>query len=307
MEPSGGSRGSTLTWGLDSKLNEVGMGNSSDLDQWHLSEAESRSISLPHRLKLFVKQAKNNVPSLLRGLGSAELGQPMLAILVGLGLFGTAWSRARLRDELPFLVLVALSTTFYLMWPWILDRYLFIYMGPGLIWAGLGLDRLWSWARETADHLGAPALPALTLKTGVSMSAAALVVAMSAVGVRNADELSQSWQPERTDQLAIGRWLRSQQSGARVMDSFSAAAFYSGAVLADLPWADGPTAVQYLERKQPSFVIVHQSQVNARSYLQDWFDRIPDEHLTLAETFQDAGGQVRVYRWLGHDQLAQRP
>jgi hypothetical protein len=220
-----------------------------------------------------------------------------MAILIGLGLFGASWSLARFRQEALLLALVAMAAGFFLLWPWNLDRMLFILVGPMVVWAGLGLDRLRIWARETADCLDLPPMPSSALTAGMLITSMGLVLVASAIGVRHTDEMSQSWDPERQEQIAVGKWLRSQGTGLRVVDSFLTASFYAGDVLSDFPWTDGRTAVRYLEHRSPAFVIMHESQVNSRPYLKEWFERVPDARLTLVKTFDGTAGETRVYRW----------
>jgi hypothetical protein len=170
-------------------------------------------------------------------------------------------------------------------------------MAPIVVWAGRGLTRLSAWARETAKGLGLLELPSLAIQAVVLVSSIGLVILASEHGVRRSDEMSQSWQPAFRDDAVVGRWLRSQEREPRIADTSPTIAYYAGAVLIRLPWTDSSTAVRYIERLKPSFVILHESQRNTRPYLAEWFVRPPDERLILVKAFEGSAGMTRVYRW----------
>jgi 4-amino-4-deoxy-L-arabinose transferase-like glycosyltransferase len=280
-----------IYFGIQSDLVETGNSNTSDLEQLLTTH-----VSALRRARILVRQGTANFPRLLRALGDPQLGQPFIAILVGLGLFGVAWSRDRLRRELPLLAVVALTLITFCGWPYFHDRFMFPLLPPLLVWAGAGLDRLRLWIRDTFAELS-PRLASSKVLTAGFLSLAVLpICSASAVGTRYSDELSQGWS-SLSDDVPVGRWLRFEGHSMRLMDTGPTVAYYAGAVLVPFPWCDGETALRYIDHKNISHVILRDSDRQRRPYLAEWLRQVPDGRLKLVKAFQSQSGQIRVYRW----------
>jgi 4-amino-4-deoxy-L-arabinose transferase-like glycosyltransferase len=283
-----------LFYGVDADLVETGLSNMSDRAQLTIPPPP-----LAHRARLAARQARSNLPRLLSGLGALQLGQPVLSVLVALGLFVVPWNLTRTRDELPLLVLAGLTVAPFLLWPFVLDRSLFFLMAPLMVWAGAGLAHLGQWASASARPLQSCSAIPRAFAACVLVVSFGLVGGAAAMGVRNTDEMSQSWAPEVRDNLVIAGWVRDQASGpaVRIMDTAPTVAFYAGAVLVRYPWSDGATAIRYIEGKRIAFLVLREADRNARPYFSEWLKGAYPESLEPVARFEGVAGTTHVYRW----------
>ena len=134
---------------------------------------------------------------------------------------------------------------------------------------------------------------------GLLAAVCVLVLGASAAsGTKWSDELSQSWSPT-ADDVAVGRWLRSQARGMRLMDTQPTLAYYAGSVLVPYPDADAATALRYIEHQRVADLVFRASDGSRRPYLSDWLQRVPDERMELVKTFEGRFSTIRVFRWRG--------
>jgi 4-amino-4-deoxy-L-arabinose transferase-like glycosyltransferase len=283
-----------IYFGIDDDLTPTGLSNTSDL-----SQLDAPPPPLSARIRIVAKQIARNLPKLFRGLNAQQFGQPVLALLVGLGLLNAPWDRRRARRELPLLILCALTVGPFLVWPFVLDRSLLMLMGPLLVWAAAGAERLWGWSQSTAKTLGMSGGFAPAVGVAVVGVLAIVFAASASAGVRATDEVSQSWNVALEDNVPVGQWIRQQAGPTRpvVMDSMMAAAYYSGAALESYPWCDAATALRYIDRVKPTFLVLRDTDGGRRPYLAQWIEKVPDDRFVLAKTFTGHTGATRVYRW----------
>jgi hypothetical protein len=277
---------------VDRDLVEKGNSNTSDL--WQL---QTTHVSVGQRVRLIARQTAKNIPQLLRALAGSQLGQPVLGMLVALGLFSCSWTRARARSELPLLAAVGLTLLTFGTWPFFHDRFLFPLMPALILWSGLGLERLRTWTVETAENLGLQRRVLTAAVVSVMVSAVALLCAGAAVGVRSSDEVALAWSRLQQEK-PVGQWLRDHTKSPRprLMDTIPTVAYYAGAVLICLPWTDSETALRYIDHKHPNYVILRDGDEGRRPYYADWLRSVP-EQLRLLAAFPTSTGQTRIYEW----------
>jgi hypothetical protein len=283
-----------LEYGIGPDLVETGANNTSDLEMLRTTA----NISYAHRSRIVLRQAVSNFPHLLRGLGDLQFGEPALAVLAGLGLFGVVLSRAQAAAMVPLFTSVGLTIAAFGTWPFFHDRFLFPLLPPMLVWAGGGLDRLRNWALETTRYRAHPTWRAATIAVGSLLFTSGLLCSASAVGTRRSDELSQAWS-SLADDVPVGRWLSTIARSQRLMDDGPTVAFYSGAILVPFPWTDSDTAIRYIATKDIKYLVLRESDRQLRPYLAEWLDRVPDQRFQLLRTFNGREGAIRVYRWSG--------
>jgi 4-amino-4-deoxy-L-arabinose transferase-like glycosyltransferase len=278
-------------------LQETGATNTSDRDM----VVNTRS-KLSERVRMFARQGAHNFPRLLQALGGLQLGQPVFGICVVLGFFGLAWDRERLRQDIFLLLGTALTLATFCTWPFFHDRYMFPLLPAMLIWGGVGLERMRQWARASVGSVGLGAR-SVVLAAPVTVGIVVFFVCVSgAAGVRESDEIQQSWTvPSYQDDVTIGRWVRQQARRdparrPRVMDTGPLVAFYGDGVLVPFPWADAATTLRYIDHKDIDYLVVREVDVRRRPYLADWYQKAP-ERFQLVKTFVVPSGTVHLYRW----------
>lgn len=282
-----------LYWGIDENLNGRGTSVTSNVEQAH--------VEPPPRLlgaKLAILQATKHLPKLLRGVAHLQFGGPAFAVLVGLGLFGAAWKRSRLVRELPLVAWAGLTVLPFMIWPFVLDRSLFMLLPVFVLWAAPGLVQLADWARASIELNGLGARSSALVVGALLVVVTATYCVTSLIGVRETDELPQNWS-DRVELIPVGRWLEETAPRARIADVGATVAFYSGAVLIRYPFTDGATALRYLERNEVAYLVLREGSLGSRPYLQEWFDHPPTPPLELVRTFSSSTGAVRIYRWRG--------
>jgi hypothetical protein len=284
-----------IYFAVDENLIERGASNTSDLDM--LLKTHATPVE---RVRIILRQAVRNFPHLLRGLSDLQFGQPMLLVLVGMGLFGVAWDRARLLRELPLAMTALLTLLTYCTWPFFHDRFLVPLLPALIVWGGLGMARVSDSVRASVDAMGCrPKMSRVAAGAAVAASLF-LVSAAGAVGIKDSDEMSQSWtSPGLRDDVPIGQWLRARAPSqrVRVMDTGQTVAFYAGAVLVPFPWTDSATALRYIEHRNISYLVLRESDGRRRPYLAEWIQKLPTERLELVQTFHGGSGVARVYHW----------
>jgi hypothetical protein len=275
-------------FGIDSNLVENGNSNTSDLHQ-----IQDTHVPFLQRARIVAGQAVRNLPALLRGLSGLQIGQPVLGVLLGLGLFAVPWDSVRAQSETPLLCTVAFTLLTFGTWPFYHDRFLFPLLTPCILWSARGLHHLEGIVRETATPL-APSWVTATSSLVVIACVAALCLAAS-IGVRSSDELSLAWSPLRFEK-PVGKWLHDHSRGARarVMDTQPTAAFYGGAALVRYPWCDAATALRYVEHKDVDYVLLRDSDEGRRPYIDEWL-RNPPGNFALRASFPGEVGTIRVY------------
>jgi 4-amino-4-deoxy-L-arabinose transferase-like glycosyltransferase len=262
-----------------------------------------------------------NVQSLLRRFFTVEGFLPVMLPILGLGLFGAAWTQRRARGELLLLAACLPPLTFVLFF--IFTRYLSPLLFPMLLWTGLGLARLGDWAAATLVMLcprlarsGDSSRPAIGLAvTGAAEAqgrppdgksawerwAWRLPVLVVAVILLAAHPLTRAsvtgTQAVRQEHRAVGEWLATHTAAdAVVMARYPAIAFH-----ADRHWIPSPNseygaALRYAAINRADYWVVDGNEKTWRPQLGFLSDGKPPAELELIYSAPTTGRPVYVYR-----------
>ncbi len=185
--------------------------------------------------------------------------------------------------------------------PFKVDRFFFPLLPPMLVWGGRGLDWVRGWTAGTATECGLGGR--VSSRLGACMVALwfAGVSAVAIIGVRDTDELRQSWTSSVIEDARVGKWLRTFiRWRAPVMDYRYVATYYAGAMPVFYPWTDSDTAARYITKKNVEYLILRDRDRGRFPYFEELARSGLDGRAELIKTFPSASGDiVRVYRWRG--------
>ncbi len=280
-----------LYWGIDEQLEGTGTSNTSNAAQALVRPPPGQSGA-----ELALEQALRNLPKLFRGLAHLQFGGPAMALLVGLGLFGAAWSRGRAERELVLIAWSGLVVAPFLLWPFVLDRSLFMLLPCFVLWGARGAVQVVDWTRESAMQVGLGPQVRAVAAAGLLTAVLGTVAVSSLLGVRDTDEMSQDWS-DRVELIAVGEWLGRVAPGARISDVRPTIAYYANSVLVRFPFTDGTRALAYLEKNRVDYVVLRSGELGSRPYLAGWFEAPPAPELEWMRSFPTSRGEIRVYRW----------
>ena len=264
----------------------------------NLDVIESASYSARDYLGFVLTAARKNVRPIVSTIAEgATYGSPWLFVLVALGLCRHAWDRRRAVIDG---MLVALAGMFVLvlftvqaLW----FRYFIGLLGVLLLWTGKGAEELYVWSRETVVNLvGKPRLAGIAGEA-LKWLSILVVLAVSLRAIPDEGQFAESLNWERRD---AGLWLATQ--GPRhmsVMDVGSQIAFYAGADLGYLPFADSDLALRYIAKRKPDYVALLGRNSGGLPYTTRWFNEgIPDRRAVLVyDRGTTATERVKIYRW----------
>jgi 4-amino-4-deoxy-L-arabinose transferase-like glycosyltransferase len=254
-----------------------------------------------------VRVAVRNIPVHLRSIQDFlfsiySFGSPLLLILVLAGLFRDAWTRDRFWKEI--FCLTAAASLFAILFAvqWFEIRFALPMFLVLVIWAAKGMDTLSEWTQQTWGNIRQATERA---SAGIANKMRVILI-LAFSGLALAGTIKEPPFPEENEsnlpQKEAGLWLRShfpnqgEKGRVQILSSLGVVAFYAAGEYWPLPYADGPTALRYLEIMAPDFVVLENSK---RPYLHDWrMKGIPDHR---AELIYRTGGapenEVIVYAW----------
>ena len=96
-----------------------------------------------------------------------------------------------------------------------------------------------------------------------------------------------------------GIWLRQQPPENKViMDAGTAIPYYARAEFIGLPYSSSATAIKYILKKKPDFVVLRGTLRQDRPYLEEWLkDGALDSHLRLVyEAGDTLDEKIKIYR-----------
>jgi hypothetical protein len=221
-------------------------------------------------------------------------------VLVGLGLFAVAWSRQRVQDETPLLIVGGLTCVAFVIWPFVLSRSLFMLVAPLLLWAGAGASTLVAWTQASASTLGLGRRAAALLSLAAPAAILAPLLVTAFIGVRESDEMGQGWRNPRVD-IQLGHSLAESMPRPRIADTAPTIAYYAGGVLVRYPWTDDATARAYLASRSVDFIVLREEALHARPYLREWHERAQAGSLELVASATGTAGTTSIYRWRESD------
>ncbi len=297
----GGERGQTgkgydwLILRLDSAQQEV---------YWHSQERFRQSSGLREALLAdplgVLKRVGRNASDLPAALFDWHAFWFGLLILLGLGLFGDRWDRARLRREL-------------LLFAWLLPlagllffRLVLRFYAPAfpllLLWSAHGAVVLGIRLQQTAENCW-PAPPArLRLHRLLRTAPAGLVILFFLL-------ISASLAADHQNSLFFGykkaaHWLaRNSPPSARVMARETAVGLYASRQHVPFPNAEWELLRDYARRHRTDYLVATERELtDLRPQLRRLMhrDMLPSE-LRLVHQFQESGQQVFIFRFVWHE------
>jgi hypothetical protein len=82
-----------------------------------------------------------------------------------------------------------------------------------------------------------------------------------------------------------------------VADSTSPFAFHAGAELTWLPYCDEQTALQFLQKKRVTHVVVDEEEIYSRPYLKKWMEEGVPHSQEVIPPISGTHQKVRVFRF----------
>jgi len=280
-------------YGLHSDLQEAGP----FLQPW-LSIVQSTTYTVSDVLGYLAATGRRHLIDIFTTLMDRRFGSPVLALLVIVGLLRSSWDRARIvREAFLFAVFVSLIGA-YLMVQWLPTRYLLMALALLLVWAAQGIQELTDWVYGTLRSLvRVRATAPITSAVQGVLIAALLLVALTVAPQE--PELAGGFAWARTTKEA-GMWLRQATPGPKaIMDVGSVFTFYAHGTHLYLPYCDAATALRYIAKERPDYIVLSSHASSIRPYLKAWIETgIPDTRATLVYSRPEVeGGMIVVYHW----------
>jgi 4-amino-4-deoxy-L-arabinose transferase-like glycosyltransferase len=242
------------------------------------------------------------LPHAFSALRNAEYLGVLALVCAVLGVLGHGWRKGPQTGSVLLLALGLLQGSFLLAleYPW--PRYVFPLLPFVIPWAALGIDRVCA--------LLVPLLQGRLTGARIQAAVAGTAVLMVAVNgvhaypsVKHLGEFQQGRDPSLRQ---AGGWIRDDAARSRqdaapplVMGYESAVAFYAGAVLSYLPFAEEAAALRYVEQKAPDYIFARSSEYPQTPYVEDWLVRgIPHRCAVPAHDLSSASARpFRIWRW----------
>jgi 4-amino-4-deoxy-L-arabinose transferase-like glycosyltransferase len=234
-----------------------------------------------------------NLQALLGRFFSVEDFMPALLPLLGLGLFGLAWTRRRLYGELILVAALIPPLSFLLFF--IFARYLSPLLLPMLVWTGLGLALLCDWLLQTGMALQprwASAWRSLAWYLPILVVIAVLLVThhwtLTAVTATQA---------VRLEHRIAGEWLAAHASpDAVVMARYPAVAFHADRHWIPSPNSDYRAALSYAVANRANYWVVDGNESAIRAQLAFLSEGSAPPELELVFSVPTTGQPVYIYR-----------
>ena len=266
----------------------------------NLDIINSTSYTTREYLVYVLKAARHNARIIIDTIADRpSFGSPWLFALVVLGLLRSVWDRHRTlfdgilcANTATMFVLVLL--TVQALW----FRYFFTLLGMLLFWAGKGAEELYGWARDTLTAVsGSPRAGHLAGQT-LKWASILVVLGYSFRALPGEVQFAESLNWERA---RAGRWLAQQEPASKwVMGAGLQVAYYAGADLIYLPFADSDLALRYVAKRRPDYIVLlGRSEGRPPLDTTRWFDEgIPDKRATLVyNEGSPPNERIKIYRW----------
>ena len=278
------------TWGLDSTGLEVFFFSR---ESYHVSMTEA-ILQAPME---FVRLVYQNILALLAQAFSPRMFPYFFLPLVGLGLFGETWSRARAKRE--FLLLLSLLPVMAFLVFFIQERYIAALLPTLILWLAAGLVKLGEWVAGTARLVfGASEAP--RWRRWGTWLPTLLIVAMLVVALpRIMDNTARG--SFRFAHKTVGLWMKDALSTTRdtvIMARYPAIAFYADARWEPTPNATWPEVLRYARHVGADYFVLDSREVEKlRPQLAFLMDKtqVPPE-LELVHVDTSEGETLMVYR-----------
>ena len=262
--------------------------------------ASSGSADYRTTLRIVCSKGIKNISKVIMAFSSEYfVGAPLILPLAVLGLFGTAWTRARASGELFLLLtaggsLLSLTTIIHMFQ----TRYYFVLIPFFLLWAAKGIDEIARWALRSAASLRLLNLAPKFAGRLAAVLACIGVVSLFALGANGVDTFNADRSPRSVALRSSGQWLAGIAGQKTVMDTGTPLAFHAGARYVPMPWCDAQTALRFAEQKGVNFVVVKSWEANSRPYLQEWLTSgVPSANAYLAHSSGvDPENRIFIFR-----------
>jgi 4-amino-4-deoxy-L-arabinose transferase-like glycosyltransferase len=269
---------------VDQNLTEQGL-----FYQMNINTIKSYRLS-PSDFAIIIK---SRTKAVLEGTAAVVAGwlSPALFALAVLGLFSRAWSPSLALDQLHLLVLLALSIfATYFIWFTAIRFYLLVLV-VFCIWACAAKNGLKLWTRRSASLFGLGSRQqSVVAAVAWSIAIAAVILPAAAWAIHSFNSM-RGTRPVKV----VAESMAGLREPLRIADTSAPFAFHAGAEFVWLPYCDEATALQFLNKKQVTHVVVHSDNIEWRPYLKKWFaGGVPDARLT-AEVISGTGKKVQVY------------
>ena len=291
-----------IFFAVDDQLNEVGLSNQSDL-----AMIQKTKLSTAKVFWLAMHGASINVMRLLSTIMESRLfGGSIFLLLLGLGFVSpTSDTNTLARRGFLFAAAIASIVPLFSLHAFH-DRFVFPFLTLLLPFAAGGVVFLY---RSVISTLASGARLPTLLSSALAGTVAALVLigylgtqAHTMVHLETDARLpEQDITVQRGDVFVKNLGHTIQNFGVKnalVMDGTPAIGFYAGAADWPLPYCDSETAIRYIEKKGPDFVVLQSSKEDVFPYLKEWIEKgIPDERIELVYQATAPNGEVaQVYR-----------
>ena len=291
-----------IFFAVDDQLNDVGLSNQSDL-----AMIQKTKLSMAKVFWLAMHGAGVNVMRLLSTIMESRLfGGSIFLLLLGLGFVSpTSDTNTLARRGFLFTAAIASIVPLFSLHAFH-DRFVFPFLTLLLPFAAGGLVFLY---RSLLSTLASGArLPAL-LSNALAGTVTALVL-IGYLGTQAHTMLhletdarlpEQDITVQRGDVFVKSLGKTIQNYGVKnplVMDGTPAIGYYAGAADWPLPYCDSETAIRYIEKKAPDFVVLQSSKEDVFPYLKEWIEKgIPDQRIELIYQATAPNGEVgQIYR-----------
>lgn len=291
-----------IFFAVDDQLNDVGLSNQSDL-----AMIQKTKLSMAKVFWLAMHGAGVNVMRLLSTIMESRLfGGSIFLLLLGLGFVSpTSDTNTLARRGFLFAAAIASIVPLFSLHAFH-DRFVFAFLTLLLPFAAGGLVFLY---RSLLSTLASGArLPAL-LSNALAGTVTALVL-IGYLGTQAHTMLhletdarlpEQDITVQRGDVFVKSLGKTIQNYGVKnplVMDGTPAIGYYAGAADWPLPYCDSETAIRYIEKKAPDFVVLQSSKEDVFPYLKEWIEKgIPDQRIELIYQATAPNGEVgQIYR-----------
>jgi hypothetical protein len=291
-----GLNDSEALYGIDESQQEAGP----LLDPERFANYTPYSHSWRDKLRYMLLATKQNREAAYGTFLSPQLGEPIVLILIAVGLFRHVWSPQRLVHETVLGVMVSSILILLLTGAHVEFRYADASVPLTMPWVAKGLEELGDWARSLADGLSSMLAPYATLIGTASQVAICIpMLVLSYLGTRSLSEFT----IEQADHLGIkqaGLWLRNQKPEAkRVAAMNSVVPYYSSSTLVQFPYARPAQALRYFDSRNVDFIVLEGSYSNSFPTVAEWLTHgIPDPR---AQLLYDSGGplksRIEICRW----------
>lgn len=293
-----------IFFAVDNQLNETGLSNQSDL-----AMIQKTKMSTGKVLWLAAHGASVNVTRLLSTVMESRLfGGSIFVLLVGIGVISPIQDKTALARRAFLLACMIGSVVPLFSLHAFHDRFVFPFLTLLLPFAAGGIVFMYRSLKEILAPWANPRLRIPLDSVLAGMITGFLLLAYLGTEAHTILHLDKDVRlPEqditiqRGDTFVknVGQTIRNfKVDRALVMDSNPAVGYYAGASDWPLPYCDNQTALRYIAKKQPNFIVLQSKDAELFPYAKDWLQNgIPDPRTQLVSQSVSPDGRIaQIYR-----------